>query len=76
MQRSWLKSLKGSIEKRLKKYSNRKKKRTKRYSQENYQKGLQLKSCRGGQIRNTKGRERKDRKRTRDNGKIPWNKET
>ena len=35
-----MKSLRGSIEKRLKKYSDRKKKRMKRYSQENYQRGL------------------------------------
>jgi len=68
--------LRESTEKRLKKYSNRKKKRTKRCSQENYWEGLQLKSCRGGQIRNTRGRERKDGKRTRNDGKISWNKET
>jgi len=58
------------MEKRLKKYSNKKKKRTKRCSQENYQRDLQLKFCGGGQIRNTKDKGRKDRKRTGDNGKI------
>ena len=36
MQGSWLKSLRESMEKKLKKYGDRKKKRTKRYSQENY----------------------------------------
>ena len=75
MQRSWLKSLRESIGKRLKKYSDRKK-RTKGYSQENYQGGLQLKSYRGGQIRNTRGRGRENGKRTKDNRKIPWDKET
>ena len=76
MQRSWLKSLRGSMRKRLKKYSDKKKKRTKGYSQENYQRGLQLKSYRGGQIRNTRDRGRENGKRTKDNRKIPWNKET
>ena len=65
-----MKSLRGSIEKRLKKYGNRKKKRTKRYFQENYWGGLWLKYYRDGQIKNTRGRGRKDRKRTGDNGKI------
>ena len=65
-----MKSLRGSIEKRLKKYGNRKKKRTKRYFQENYWGGLWLKYYRDGQIKNTRGRERKDGKRTGDNGKI------
>ena len=65
-----MKSLRGSIEKRLKKYGNRKKKRTKRYFQENYWGGLWLKYYRDGQIKNTRGRGRKDGKRTGDNGKI------
>ena len=48
----------------------------KRYSQENYQGGLQLKYYGNGQIRNMRDKGRKDRKRTRDNGKIPWDEET
>ena len=62
--------------KRPKKYNNRKKKRIKRYSQKNYQRGLQLKYCRDGLTRSTKDKRRKDRRKTRDNGKIPWDKET
>ena len=52
------------------------KKKTERYSQENYWGDLQLKSCGGGQIRNIRNKERKNGKRTRDNGKISQNKET
>ena len=48
----------------------------KRYSQENYQRGLWLKYYGNSQIRNMRDKERKDRKRTRDNGKIPWDEET
>ena len=62
--------------KRPKKYNNRKKKRIKRYSQKNYQRGLQLKYCGDGLTRSTKDKRRKDRRKTRDNGKIPWDKET
>ena len=64
------------MEKRLKKYSNKKKKKTKRCSQENYWRDLQLKSCRGDQIRNTKDKEKKDKKKTKDNRKISQNKKT
>ena len=49
---------------------------TKRCSQENYQKGLQLKYYGDGQKRNMRDKERKNGKRTRDNGKIPQDKET
>ena len=56
---------------RLKKYSNRKKKRMKRCSQENYQGGLWLKHYRNGQIKSMRGKGRKDRKRTGGDGKIP-----
>jgi len=52
------------------------KKKTERYSQENYWGDLQLKSCGGGQIRNIRNKKRKNGKRTRDNGKISQNKET
>ena len=76
MQKNWSKSLRESMEKRLKKYSHRKKKRTKRYSQGNYQRGLQLKYCGDGQTRNMKGKGRKDGKRTGDDEKIPWDEET
>ena len=62
--------------KRPKKYNDRKKKRMKRYSQENYQGGLQLKYYRDGLTRSTRDKRKKDRRKTRDNGKIPWNKET
>ena len=71
MQRNWLKSLRGSIEKRLKKYGNRKKKRTKRYFQENYWGGLWLKYYRDGQIKNTRGRERENGKKIENNRNIP-----
>ena len=62
--------------KRPKKYGNKKKKRIKKYSQENYQGDLQLKYCGDGQTRNTRDKGRKDGKRTRDNRKIPQDKET
>ena len=62
--------------KRPKKYNNRKKKRMKRYSQENYQGGLWLKYYGDGLTRSTRDKRRKDRRKTRDNGEIPWNKET
>ena len=64
------------MKKRLEKYNNNKKKRMKRYLQENYWRGLQLKFYGDSQIRNTRGRGRKDGKRTGYNGKIPWNKKT
>jgi len=62
--------------KRPKKYSGRKKKRTKRYSQENYQRGLQLKYCRNSLTRSMRDKGRKDGRKTRNDGKIPWDKET
>ena len=48
----------------------------KRYSQENYQKGLQQKHYRDDLTKSMKDKEKKDRKKTGDNGKIPQNKET
>jgi len=48
----------------------------KRSSQENFQGGLQQKYYGGGQIKNTKNREKRDRRRTGDNKKIPQDKET
>ena len=62
--------------KKLKKYDNRKKKRTKRYSQENYQRDLQQKYCGDGLTRSMRGKEKKYRRKTGDNGKIPQNEET
>ena len=56
--------------KKLKKYDNRKKKRTKRYSQENNQRDLQQKYYRDGLTRSMRDKRKKDRKKTRDNGKI------
>jgi len=48
----------------------------KRSSQENFQGDLQQRYYRGGQIRNTKDRGKKDRRKTGNDGKIPWDKET
>ena len=48
----------------------------KRSSQGNSQKDLQQKYYRGSQIRNTKDRGKEDRRKTGDNGKIPWDKKT
>ena len=48
----------------------------KRSSLENSQKGLQQKYYGGGQIKNTKDKEKRDRRRTGDDRKIPWNEET
>jgi len=63
--------LRRSIARRPKKYSNRKRKRTKRYSQENYQGVLWLKYYGDGLTRSTKGKGRKNGRKTGDNGKIP-----
>ena len=76
MQKSWQKSLRESMAKRLKKYDNKKKKRTKRYSQGNYQRSLQQKYCGDGLTRSTRDKGKKDRRKTEDNRKIPWNKKT
>ena len=62
--------------KRLKKYNKKKKKRTKMYSQENYQGGLWQKYCRDGLIRSIRDKEKKDGRKTGDNGKIPQNEKT
>jgi len=62
--------------KRLKKYDNRKKKSTKRYSQENYQRGLWIKYCRDSLTRSIRDKGRKDRRKTRDDRKIPQDKKT
>ena len=48
----------------------------KRSSQENYQRGLQLRYYRGSQIKNTKDRGKEGRRKTGDDRKIPQNKET
>jgi len=48
----------------------------KRSSQENFQGGLQQKYYGGSQIRNMRDRGKKDKRKTGDNGKIPWDKET
>ena len=62
--------------KRPKKYDNKKKKRIKKYSQENYQGGLWLKYYGDGQTRSTRDKGRKDGRKTRDDGKVPWDKKT
>jgi len=62
--------------KRPKKYGNKKKKRIKKYSQENYQGGLWLKYCGDGLTRSTRDKGRKDGRKTRDDGKVPWDKKT
>ena len=49
---------------------------TKKSSQENSQGGLQQKYYRGGQIKNTKDKGKKDRRRTENNGKIPQDEKT
>jgi len=59
-----------------KRYDNRKKKRIKRYSQKNYQKGLWQKHYRDDLTKSMKDKEKKDRKKTGDDGKIPQDKET
>ena len=74
MQRSWQKSLRESIGKRCKKQGDRKKKIIKKSSQENYQRGLQLRYYRSSQIKNTKDRRKEDGRKTGDDRKIPWNK--
>jgi len=61
--------LRKSIAKRLKKYNNRKKKKTKRYSQKNYQRGLWQKYYRDGLTRSMKDKGKKDRRKTGDSGK-------
>ena len=48
----------------------------KRSSQGNFQGGLQQRYYGGGQIRNTKDRGKKGGRKTRDDGKIPWDEET
>ena len=48
----------------------------KRSSQRNFQEGLQQRYYGGGQIRNTRDRGKEDRRKTRDNEKIPQDKET
>jgi len=62
--------------KRPKKYGNKKKKRIKKYSQENYQGGLWLKYYGDGLTRSTRDKGRKDGRKTRDDGKVPWDKKT
>ena len=57
--------------KKLKKYDNRKKKRTKRYSQENYQRGLWQKHYKNGLTRSMRNKGKKDKRKTEDNRKIP-----
>jgi len=49
---------------------------TKRSSQENSQGGLQQRYYGGGRIRNTKDKGKKDRRKTRDNRKIPQDEKT
>jgi len=49
---------------------------TKRSSQGNFQRGLQQKYYGGDQIRNTRDRGKEDGRKTGDDRKIPWNKET
>ena len=62
--------------KKLKKYNNKKKKRMKRYSQENYQRGLWQKCYEDGLTRSMRDKGKKDGKKTGDNGKISQDKET
>ena len=47
-----------------------------RSSQENSQGGSQQRYYGDGQIRNTKDRGKEDRRKTGNDGKIPWDKET
>jgi len=68
--------LKGSTGKKLKKKDNRKKKTIKRSSQGNSQGGSQQRYYRDGQIRNTKDKGKENERKTEDNRKIPWDKET
>ena len=56
--------------KRPKKYNDRKKKRMKRYSQENYQGGLWQKCYGDGLTRSMRDKGKKDGKKTGDDGKM------
>ena len=48
----------------------------KRYSQENYQRGLWQKHYKNGLTRSMRNKEKKDRRKTGDDGKISWDEKT
>ena len=75
MQKSWLRSLKGSMEKRPKKLGNRNQKKKRRNSLENYQGSLQPNQYMDGEEKGIRRRGRKDRKKIGIDGKVPQNKE-
>ena len=55
---------------------DKKKKTTKKCSQENYQRDLQLKYYGDSQIGSTKDKEKEGRKKIEDNENISWDKKT
>ena len=72
MQKSWLRSLKGNMEKRLKKLSDRNWKR--RNLVENYQGSLQPNQYIDGEEKDIRRKERRDGKKIGTDRKVSWDK--
>ena len=75
MQKSWLRSLKGSMEKRPKKLDNRNWKKKRRNSVKNYQGSLQPNQYIDGEEKGIRKRGRRDGKKIGTDGKVPWDEE-
>ena len=74
MQKNWSKSLKESMEKRLKTSGNRNQKKKKRSLVENYQGNLQPNQYMDRKEKDTKGKERGDGKKIGIGRKVSWDK--